>query len=316
MLRVAFISEFQRGKLEDLVALLSGRNFEQRTYEEVIAEQSFKVLEKGIYNYMKETNFKRFLMIIRSAGFIERSMIRSQNALNFAYAVYLTMRNQQEIPGMIGKCVKRWFVMSTLTGRYSGSAESTMNFDIRQINERGAMNYLKELEQAELSEGFWQSGLPLAMNTSVASSPYFNAYLAAQVYNNDKGFLSKDITVNDLLTHRGDVHHVFPKNYLKQFDFSRGSYNQIANYVMMQSEINIEIGDQEPSEYFTQLMQQCNDGNAIFGEIVDINELKANFSMHCIPEGIEQMQEKDFDEFLQMRRALMADKIRGYYQRL
>jgi len=33
MLRVAFTSEFKRGKLEDLVALLSGRNFETREYE-------------------------------------------------------------------------------------------------------------------------------------------------------------------------------------------------------------------------------------------------------------------------------------------
>jgi len=40
MLRVAFISEFRRGRLEDLVALLSGRNFETRQYEEAIVEDS------------------------------------------------------------------------------------------------------------------------------------------------------------------------------------------------------------------------------------------------------------------------------------
>src|ERR1019366_7557891 len=39
MLRVAFTSEFKRGKLEDLVALLSGRNFETKQYEEKIAEE-------------------------------------------------------------------------------------------------------------------------------------------------------------------------------------------------------------------------------------------------------------------------------------
>ena len=38
MLRVAFTSEFGRGKLADLVALLSGRNFETKQYEDVIAE--------------------------------------------------------------------------------------------------------------------------------------------------------------------------------------------------------------------------------------------------------------------------------------
>src|SRR5688572_18469150 len=41
MLRVAFASEFRRGKLQDLVALLSGRNFDTKQYEETIAEASF-----------------------------------------------------------------------------------------------------------------------------------------------------------------------------------------------------------------------------------------------------------------------------------
>ena len=48
MLRVAFTSEFGRGKLGDLVALLSGRNFETKQYEEAIAEESFGRLKQGI----------------------------------------------------------------------------------------------------------------------------------------------------------------------------------------------------------------------------------------------------------------------------
>ena len=47
MLRVAFTSEFGRGKLPDLVALLSGRNFETKQYEEAIAEESFARLKTG-----------------------------------------------------------------------------------------------------------------------------------------------------------------------------------------------------------------------------------------------------------------------------
>ena len=47
MLRVAFTSEFKRGKLQDLVALLSGRNFETKQFEESIAESSFAGLKLG-----------------------------------------------------------------------------------------------------------------------------------------------------------------------------------------------------------------------------------------------------------------------------
>ena len=48
MLRVAFTSEFRRGRLQDLVALLSGRNFETKQYEDAIAEEAFGRLKKGI----------------------------------------------------------------------------------------------------------------------------------------------------------------------------------------------------------------------------------------------------------------------------
>ncbi len=296
--------------------MLSGRNFETRDYEEIIAEQSFRRLEKGILNFMNETDFKRFIMILRSAGFIESTMIRSQNAINFAYIVYLILRAENVDSSTIESNVRKWFVMSILTGRYSGSPESSFDYDIKRIKEEGFSKYIAEIESAELSVAFWEAGLPQQMNTSVASSPNFKVFLAAQVYFNDKGFLSRDITVRDLITHRGDVHHLFPKNYLKGNGLQRGKYNQIANYVMMQSEINIAIGDKSPSEYFTKLLEHCNNGSAAFGAITETDEMQENFNMHCIPSGMENKMIKHYEEFLMERRKLMAKKISNYYWRL
>ena len=107
MLRVAFTSEFKRGRLEDLVALLSGRNFETRAFEEAIAENSFRRLEGAVLRYMNETNFKQFVMILRSAGFVDVSMIRAQNTVNFAYILYLTLRAQRTDPARIETLVRR-----------------------------------------------------------------------------------------------------------------------------------------------------------------------------------------------------------------
>ncbi len=316
MLRVSFSSEFKRGRLEDLVALLSGRNFETRTFEESIAEKSFALLKSGIMKFMNETNFKRFLMIIRSAGFIDSTMIRSQNALNFAYILYLVLISQNESPSTIESYVRRWFVMSLLTGRYSGSPESQIDLDIRRINENGIGKAMSDVEKAVLGEAFWMAGLPQQMNTSVASSPYFKVYLASQIKMNDKGFLSRDITVRDLITHRGDVHHLFPKNYLKKNGLNRAKYNQIANYVMMQSEINIAIKDRSPSDYFTELLVHASNGKAAYGAITDPEEMKKNFTLHCIPQGMEDKTIEHYEEFLEQRRQLMAEKMKNYYRRL
>ena len=76
----------------------------------------------AVLRFMNETHFKRFVMIIRSAGFVDPSMIGSQNALNFAYILYLLLRDQNMPSREIERYVRRWFVMSVLTGRYSGSS--------------------------------------------------------------------------------------------------------------------------------------------------------------------------------------------------
>lgn len=316
LLRVAFTTEFERGRLSDLVSLLSGRNFETRTYEEEIAEQSFKKLETGVLQFINETNFKRFVMIIKSAGFVASDLIRSQNALNFAYVVYLKLRSMGCNQALIEKYVRRWFVMSILTGRYSGSPESKFDFDIKQISMRGMEEYLNDVESADLSDAFWNASLVQSMNTSVASSPYFNVYLAAQSKCGDRGFLSKDITVKDLISHRGDIHHIFPRNYLKKRGLKRGQYNQIANYAYTQSEINIKIGDKPPQDYFEKILHQCSNHELSYGGISDLNDLKTNLTENCIPESVFEMEFDDYNEFLGERRVLIANKIKTYYASL
>lgn len=316
MLRVAFTSEFRRGRLEDLVALLSGRNFETRQYEEVIVESSFSRLQQSVLRFMNETHFKRFIMIIRSAGFIDASMIGSQNALNFAYVLYLALRDSGVPNEEIERQVRRWFVLSVLTGRYSASPETAFDHDIRQIHVQGISTYADNVVLGELSDAFWEASLPQAMNTSVASSPYFRLFQAAQVKANDLGFLSQDITVRELVEVKSDVHHVFPRNYLKKYGMTRGQYNQIANYAVTQSEINIAIGNKEPQAYFSELKEQCSGGPRRYGNVTDPDVLRENLRVHCIPEGVDQMTAKDYPEFLEERRKLMAKKIRSYSEGL
>jgi hypothetical protein len=313
LIRVAFTSQFNRGKLSDLVSLLSGRNFETRTFETEIAEKSFEKLKKGVINFTNEINFKKFLMIIKSAGFIDNKLIRSQNALNFAYILYLKLRDLNVNSVDIEKFVKRWFVYSVLTGRYSGSPESMFDFDIKQISHKSMSEYLKEKEDAELSDAFWNASLPRSLDTSVASSPYFHIYLASQVKANDKGFLSKDVLVSDLILLRGDIHHLFPKDYLKRNGFERNKYNQIANYVYMQQEINIKVGNKAPDTYLSLLIENFTNNKNKFSGIKNHEELIKNFEMHCIPRSIINSKFSDYEDFLHERRKLMALKIKDYY---
>jgi hypothetical protein len=316
MLRVAFTSEFRRGRLEDLVALLSGRNFETRQYEEAIVDDSFDRLKQGILRFMNETNFQQLVMILKSAGFVDSSMIGSQNAVNFAYILYLTLRKLGMPKGEIERWVRRWFAFSLLTGRFTGASETTIDYDIRQIDAQGIEAYASEQFRGNLSDAFWEASLPQAMNTSVASSPYFRLFEAAQIKANDKGFLSRDIEVRDLVENKSDVHHIFPREFLKKHGVPRGMYNQIANYAVCQSEINIAIGSKEPSVYLAQAAEQCKGGPKKYGSLDEPKELRANLAAHCIPPGAERMTVNDYGDFLWERRKLMARKIRWYFESL
>jgi hypothetical protein len=316
LIRVAFTTQFNRGRLSDLVSLLSGRNFETRTYEDTIAEQSFATLKTGVSNFINETNYKRFLMIIKSAGFISPKLIRSQNAINFAYIVYLKLKELGVNSVSIESYVRRWLVYSILTGRYSGSPESVFDFDIKQISQKPFDEYLKEKEEGELSDAFWNASLPQSLDTSVASSPYFHVFLAAQVKGNDRGFLSKDVLVGDLISLRGDIHHLFPKDYLKKHGLDRSKYNQIANYVYMQSEINIKVGNKPPKDYFEIITTQMLDNNKQVSGLSTNKELLDNLNMNAVPADIMQMSIDDYNDFLTTRRKLMATKIKEYYHSL
>lgn len=316
MLRVTFTSEFKRGKLEDLVALLSGGNFKTLEFEDTIIEETFSRLKVAIMRFMNETNFKRFIMILRSAGFVNSSMIRSKNAVNFAYILYLTLRAQKVNPTIIEKFVRRWFVMSLLTRRYSSSFETRFSDDIQKISKQNAQDYLHELERAELSDVFWDVGFIQNMNTRSKTSIPFCVFLASQVYRNDKGFLSTSHTVQNLLEGASHVHHVFPSNYLKKNGYNQNRYNQIANYVVMQREINIAIKDAPPSVYFASLRQQCENGNSIYGGITNPDDLRNNLKDNCIPNIAKNADHTDYDEFLEQRKILMSNKIRNYYKSL
>ncbi|MCY3630922.1 MAG: DUF262 domain-containing protein [Bacteroidota bacterium] len=316
MLRVAFTSKFKRGKLQDLVSLLSGRNFETREYEEVIVEDTFNRLKEGVSDFMNKTNFDRLTMILRSSGFLTSRMIRSQNAVNFAFIIYLQGREEGLPPSEVESLIRRWYAMSILTGRYSGSPESMFDLDIRQIITQGLRPYVESTIENELPETYWTGMLLQGMETSSSTSPYFIAYQAAQAFHGDKGFLSTTICVRDLLLNRGDRHHVFPRRYLMKQGLTRGRYNQIANYVMTQSEINIAISDTPPKIFFPKLLEQINGGKARYGGIRDRAKLEENFRQNCLPLSLLNGTVPDYNKFLVIRRKLMAQKIKYWFKSL
>ena len=318
VLRVAFMHMFRRGKLADLVSLLSGRDFEARDFKSEIADASFAKLHNGVIKFMHKGNFQDFTAALRSAGFVSPAIIGSKGAVNFAYNLYLTLKEDGSIPSTdVKRWVQRWYVMSVLTGRYSGSSESIMDRDMRGIADRSFVSFYNEIAASQLSDNFWSVTLPQSLTTTSIRTGAWMVYVASQVRAADNTLFTNGFKVADVIGNVGDIHHIFPKAYLrKEIDAPQRLYNQIANYTYLEKRINIAIGEKSPGEYFSQARAAIIEGKPYFGDISDEETLASSLKANCIPEGVFHMTAKDYETFLAERRTLMAQKIRQYFESL
>ena len=319
MLRVSMMHQFKRGRLRDLVSLLSGRDFADRSFKDSIMQESFELLARGVHNFISEFNTKQFVQAIESAGFVSPKLLRSQLPLDFAYTLYLLLRENGDTWGVnkiaIKNVVRKWFVFSVLTGRYSSSPESKMDRDIRGIMDKGVVPYFSDIQAAELGDAFWNVNLVQMLETSSNTHPSFTVYVAAQVFFNDKSLLSSTPVAH--LIDNGDVHHIFPKEYLKKAGVARSLYNQVANYTYLETPVNISIGKAAPNDYFGRAVRQCQDGRIEVGTICDSAELAENLQTNCVPADVVNWSIDDYEsKFLPARRKMMAEKIRKYYEAL
>ncbi len=317
ILRVAFMHMYPRAKLSDLVSLLSGRDFETREYKIEITEDTYTKLREGVLNVINKNNFSQFMLAIRGAGFISSKLVNSYMALDFAYALYLRLSISKEVSvSEVKRIVQKWYVLSVLTGRYSSSPETAFYRDIRRINEVGVVKAFSDIEAALLSDNFWDVKVVQDLEYTSTINPTYLVYLAAQVAENDVSLLSNNITVKDLIEISGDVHHIFPKEYLKSNGYSKNLYNQEANYAYLDTQVNKSIGKQAPCEYFAKALRQCETKVVECGSITDIEVLKSNLATNCIPFEVCNMTHEDFESFLEQRRVLMAKKIKNFYYSL
>lgn len=313
IIRVVGLTQFARGKLGDVVSLLSGRNFETRQDEKEIADLSFQKLEKGLYQFTNENKFKQFVQnILRGSGYDEPNMLIARNAVNYAYAMYLRLLDIGENHADANSLVRRLLAISLMTGRHYGGFETQFEQDIKRIQSAGDMaKFIATLEEQELSDVFWNSTLVDEFDKPTTNNPFWHMFIAAQNKLLKQSFLSKNNIARDLAT--DDIHHIFPKNYLVKHGYDKSKYNRIANFVHLRNDINISVSDLAPREYLGDIL---SGGNNHHSDIVNKAEMINNFEDNAIPKILLQAEVDDYDEFLRQRQVLMAEMVREYYKTL
>ncbi len=95
----------------------------------------------------------------------------------------------------------------------------------------------------------------------------------------------------------------------------KSEYNQIANFVYTEQQINIRLQDKPPFEYLQQIQQDIEQGKQQYTSISSLTEWHENLAVHCIPENWQAFRQENYADFLQERRKLMAKKIQQFYDK-
>jgi hypothetical protein len=314
LLRVAVAIGFMRGRLKSVYLVLRGKDLETGEFSVERREAQFARLMEAQATVLDLTNWHQFLCSLVGAGFRSGELISSQTALLYAYAFYLIGRKEFSVPEhVLQRLIGRYFYATTLSGRYSGSPETVMDGDLNRIKDAAdAEAYLAVMNKIiadALTSDFWNIALPNAMDSSSARNPELFAYHAAQ---NKLGapVLFSHKKVSDLLdpalqTKRKALerHHLFPRAWLESQGITDlKQINQTANFALLEWPDNSGISDDAPSEYVPKLRPRFSE-----------EEWRYMYQMHAIPEGWESMP---YDDFLQKRRALMAQIIRRGFESL
>lgn len=301
---------FNRGRMSDVYTLLRGRDFTTREYIESLKQQRFDELEQYVANGLDNTTWHDYINLIQSLGFKHKDLITSRTNFFYSYAFYLIGKYKFKIEyHSLEKIIARWFVMSALKSRYSGSSESVFEGDLALIRNVTTgdefITLLNERIDSEITNDFWEITMPILLTSSNAKNPQWLIFIASQIRNNNELlFSSKKIAdlFDPVITtkkSRLDKHHIFPKNHLKSIGInSQTDQNQIANYIYLDYKTNITISDESPTDYF-------HDFSKYSGE--NISEV---MQKHALPERFYEME---YQSFLESRRKLLARKLKDYF---
>lgn len=314
LLRVGVGVAFKRARLQYVYSILRGKDLETEKFSEERRVQQFDLLKNAQERALNLQYWHDFMNCIRQAGFRSGKMISSQNNLLFSYILYLIGRTEYKVPEFdLRRTIARWFFMSSVTGRFTSSPESAMEFDLaglRDVDSTDGFVYaLNQICDITITKDFWSVSLPNDLATSSPRSPSLFAYHAALVLLDARALFSK-LRVSELLdpaiqANRSAVerHHLFPKGYLRTLGITETrDTNQIANYAWVEWGDNTRISDRTPTDYLPEL-------KARFSQSM----LNRMYQHHALPDNWEQLE---YRQFLEKRRELMAQVIAEGYATL
>lgn len=310
-----------RAKLIDAYANLQAKD---RSTGQVDAEKQERELDKlrrALPVVTDRVNWTEYVRSIQTAGFRSHAGITSNMNVVAGYVIFLLGRTRFSVElTRLRVLIARWFFMSQLTGRYTGSSESQIQKDLDMFaridpGDSGAfVSAVEDTIAVTVTNDFWEFNVPQSLvASSYKLSPVYQCYLAAlNILDADMFMLRMKVREwmdPSLPAVKGlEGHHLVPRHYQEAVlgisDNKR--INQVANFAPTDWQTNLLISDRSPSEYWPELVAER-------GGDTDSEWLANQKYWHALPEKWETLP---YDSFLAQRRTLIARVTRDAFEQL
>lgn len=310
LLKVSVALGFRRARMKYAYLLLRGKDLETEKFSDEQRDSQFQILEDSQGYVLDIQNWHEFFKALVFAGYRSKKMITSDTTLVYNYAMFLIGKRDFKVGhAELRNIIARWFVMTSMTGRYTKSYESALESDLGSLNNaEGSSGFVEILDgiiKREMTDDFWSITLPQTLQSSSFGSPSQFAYYA-MLNVLDAPVLFSEMKMPDLfdpLTHPKksnlEEHHLFPKDYLRSVGIADDSrINQIANRALVEWPDNLDISNLPPREYLPKFAGRFT------GRMQELNAL---------PDDWEHME---YEKFLDVRRHLMAGVTRKGFETL
>ena len=308
-----------RAKLIDAYANLQAKDRATGQVDGDKQERELEKLRQALPIVTDRINWTEFIRSIQIAGFRSHAGITSNMNIVASYVIFLLGRTRYSVElARLRTLIARWFFMSQLTGRYTGSSESQIQKDLDMFAEIPAgdadefATLVDKTISISVTNDFWEFNAPQSLvSSSYKLSPVYQCYLAALNYLDADMFMLRmkvrewmDPALPAVKGQEG--HHLVPRSYQEKVlgitDTKR--INQVANFAPTDWHTNVQISDRAPADYWPELeSERGGDGTW----------MKKQRYWHALP---DQWHLLPYEEFLAQRRKLIAQVTRDAFERL
>ncbi|MBC7318052.1 DUF262 domain-containing protein [Candidatus Bipolaricaulota bacterium] len=214
--------------------------------------ENLKNVWKATTKVMSEVLLKR----LAEFGITSAELLPSANSL---VPLFVLHHRWGDSPSYDFKKALRWFLLANRDGRYSGSAITSLNEDVRSIVEaKGFDQALESLYKrlriaSEIAEDEFLNRYDRAGNRFLRLMLYLLLFHKGARDWVDGTLIGYDTSGEIKTGFEPQWHHIYPRSLLKKANISDDDINALANITVLNERTNVnKLGNKKPSRYIHQ----------------------------------------------------------------